>query len=454
VKRTWLWLVVGLALGAGLAAAQPADEEAPSVWTDPEFKKRFLGTYGIHSDVEPKIGPQERAVLEKVSGLLATDPAAAALALEAAATPEATALFDFVLGNLAFEDDRTADAEARYLVAVTKLPSFRRAWKNLGLVQMREGRQAEAIGSLTKAVELGGGDSLTYGLLGQAYAATGDHLAAESAYRNALLLDPANTELRLGLARSVIRQEKYEEAVALLRVLIEKDQERADLWLLQANAYLGLKQPARAAENLEIVARMGAAKPETMNLLGDIYVNEGRPDLAARAYVRAIDLDPAQPAARSLAAVEALAARGNTLEAEAVAARAREVFQERMTDAEVQRLLKLQARLDLAAGKTDDAAQVLGEVIARDPFDGDALMLLGQHYARAGDPEQAAIYYDQAASLDAFEARAKLGLAQIRVGQGKYQEALPLLKRAQELKPSDELARFVDQVERLARSQR
>ena len=89
------------------------DPEIQKLWSDPEFKKQFLGTYGIHADIEPKVSPEERAVLEKVYPLLGSDSAAAAKLLETAATSEATALFDFILGNLAFQDDRDADAMRR-----------------------------------------------------------------------------------------------------------------------------------------------------------------------------------------------------------------------------------------------------------------------------------------------------------------------------------------------------
>jgi hypothetical protein len=37
------------------------------------------------------------------------------------------------------------------------------------------------------------------------------------------------------------------------------------------------------------------------------------------------------------------------------------------------------------------------------------------------------------------------------VRNGKYQEALPLLKRAQELKPREDVQRYTEQVERAAR---
>ena len=55
-------------------------------------------------------------------------------------------------------------------------------------------------------------------------------------------------------------------------------------------------------------------------------------------------------------------------------------------------------------------------------------------------------------SLEKFEADAKVRHAQLLVGQRKYAEALPLLRRAQELKPREDVQKFLEQVERFAKS--
>ena len=40
------------------------------------------------------------------------------------------------------------------------------------------------------------------------------------------------------------------------------------------------------------------------------------------------------------------------------------------------------------------------------------------------------------------------------VSRSKYGEAVPLLRRAQELNPREDVARYLEQVERVARAQR
>src|SRR5262249_27205337 len=161
-----------------------------------------------------------------------------------------------------------------YRKAVEKFPSFRRAWRNIGLILTRDGGYDEAIRAFTRMIELGGGDAYSYGLLGFAYASKQDYQAAEAAYVNALLLQPDNTEWRLGLTRCVFKQNKFEDAATLLDSLIQRFPEKAEFWLLQAHTFVGMKQPLKAAENLEALDLLGGSTVDTLRTLGDIYLTE------------------------------------------------------------------------------------------------------------------------------------------------------------------------------------
>ena len=222
--------------------------------------------------------------------------------------------------------------------------------------------------------------------------------------------------------------------------------------MLQANAYLGAGEPLKAAGNFEIVARMGKASAATLYALGDIYTNEALWDLAARSYGQALEKETDASLDRPVRCVEILVQRGAIDQATKLLARLEELRGARLDEAERKRLLKLQARIAVAQGIGGSAVPILEEIVALDPLDGEALLLLGQHYARNSDLERAAFYYERAESLPGFEAEAKIRHAQILVGQSKYREAVPLIRRAQELAPRDELARYLDQVERLART--
>jgi tetratricopeptide (TPR) repeat protein len=441
-------------VAAAVATTQPATQPSKSkseIWDDPVFKKQFVAGYGINSEIEPRVTPEEVEILETVRPLMANDlPKAKAMLLKEL-KPDSSAILDFTVGSISFQQGNMPEALDAYLRAVKKFPSFRRAWRNIGMVYTREAKYDEAINAFARMIELGGGDGYSYGLLGFAYACRQDYQAAEVAYRNALLLQPQNTEWRLGLTRCVFKQEKFEDAASLLNVLIERYPDKAEFWLLQAHTYLGMKRPLKAAENLEAVDRLGKSTVESMYMLGDIYVSEDLPDLAARAYVRAMDVDANQPIARPLRSAEVLAGRGALGQAKQVAKHAGEVWGKTMSEADHRKLLKLEARLSMAEGAgSAETVRVLEEIIKLDPLDGEALMLLGQNYAKE-KPDQAIFYFERAANIESFEVNAKLRHAQVLVQMKRYADALPLLRRVQELKPREDVARYLEQVERAAK---
>ena len=458
------FLIFGITICAsaqtGAAAPVPSEDPQmsqpkPEIWDDPIFKKQFIAGYGINSEIEPRVTPEEVAILEKIRPLMAADLPKAEVMLKKQMKPECSAILDFTLGGIQFQQEKMIEALDNYRKAVAKFPSFRRAWRNLGLIYVRSGKHDDAISAFTRMIELGGGDAYSYGLLGFAYAAKQDYQAAEAAYRNALLLQPENTEWRLGITRCVFKQQKFEDAVTLLEVLIARYPENSDFWLLQAQAYLGMKQPLKAAENLKAIDRLGKATPDSLYTLGDIYVSENLMDLASSAYQRAIDVDTKQPCARPLQSAELLTARGALTQARQVTTHIREVWDKQFGEADRRKLLKLEARLNMAeGGGSAETVSMLEEIVKLDPLDGEALMLLGQLYSKQNKPDRAIFYYERAESLDAFEVRAKIRHAQVLVGMGRYAEAVPLLRRAQEVKPLDDIARYLEQVERIAKTRR
>ena len=423
------------------------------IWNDPAFKKRFAESYMAETEIEPRVTTDERDKMQKVLVLISSDQMdKAASLLEKSRGGAANALYDFMLANIFFQQEKLDQAANIYQIAVEKYPKFRRAWRNLGLIYVRKSEFEKALPALTRVIELGGGDTLTYGLLGFAYSSVENHLSAESAFRMALLLDPATTDWKMGLARSLFKQERYAEAAALCGRLIADQPDRADLWLLQANAYIGLKQPLKAAENYEFVDRLGKTTVGSLNMLGDIYINEGLYEMAVNSYIRAMEKNPQHNAGRAIRAAKMLTARGALKEARQLIERIEALHGDQLGTDDHKDLLKVRARLAVAEGSGDEEARVLEEIVALDPLDGEALILLGQHSSRAGETEKAVFYYERAASIEKYEADARVRHAQMLVGKGKYDESLPLLRRAQMLKPREDVQKYLEQVEHIAKS--
>jgi len=426
-----------------------------AVWDDPSFQKSFVAGYGVNPEVEPRISTDDMALLELVRQLMPEELKAAEALLRESVRNDSSAVIDLTLGGVQYQQDRPDEALANYRRAAEKYPNFRRAYRNIGLICVRKGLLDDAITAFNRMIELGGADAYSYGLLGYCHSQKQDFQPAEAAYRNALLLQPSNVEWRLGLTRTVFKQGKFEDAASLLDVLIQTFPEKADFWLLQAHTYLGLKEPQKAAVNLEALDAIGKSSVDSLFTLGDIYLSESLLDLASQAYARALAKDPAQSPARIIRSTEGLASRGGMDQARTLIAKVKGTGGPALSDADKRKLLKMEARLSMAGGAGDEAtAKVLEEVIELDPLDGEALMLMGQYHARGGRPDQAILFYERAARIDAFAANAKVKMAQIYVTQARFGEALPLLRDAQSIRPREDVARYIEQVERASKGRK
>ncbi len=439
--------------GSGDRVLKPADLRPMEVrfWEDRGFRDAFLASYIPATSIEPDVTEDERERVQELLALIGEGSFDEAITrIARLRTDASTAVYEFLLGNIHFQADRLDEAAAAYLEAVRKYPNFRRAWKNLGLIRVKQQDFASALPALSKVIELGGGDGRTYGLLGFGYASTGDSIAAESAYRMAILLDPGTIDWKMQLGRALFMQQRYADAAALVGRLIEQNPAEPNLWILQANAFIGLGEPRRAAENYEMVDKLGASTVDTLNMLGDIYINEGLFDAAVATYDRAMELDLDSRPERALRAARVMVAQGAYAPTKTMVQAIKDLYGYTLEDADRKELLRVEARIAVAEGAGEEQVRILEEIIRLDPLDGDALLLLGQHHHRQDEAERAIFYFERAASLPAFEADAKVRHAQVLVGQQRYAEALPLLRQAQSVRPRESVRDFIEQVERFA----
>lgn len=433
-------------------APLPSNHELASVWNDPDFTKRLIGSYGFNSEVEPRMNPEEQvAYRDKVVPLLREDPRKALPVLEGLVKPSASAVFDFTLGNVYFQTEDLTNAIKQFESALVKFPDYRRAQKNLAFALVRSGQYAAAVNPLTRTVALGGGDGKVFGLLGFAYLNQGRAASAEGAYAQALVYEPDNVDFKLGLAKAAIGSANYDRALALLDELVMQYPQRENLWTLQANIYIQKEQPARAAVSLEMQRRLGKATPPNLYLLGDLYMTQESRDLALSAYLEAIEKDGGQNPAKALRACQILVSRSAWEESRHLFAKLRSGSAQ-LGEADELKLLKLESKAALASGSGPDAIKVLQQIIDKNPLDGEALLLAADFYARNDQREKAAFLYDTASKLQGFEADAYVKHAQLLLQTQKYAQAVELLRKAQKIKPRDNVQRYLERVEQMART--
>ncbi|HAV61630.1 MAG TPA: hypothetical protein DCY13_04605, partial [Verrucomicrobiales bacterium] len=453
--------VFWLALSAHAQVSVPLTDTG-RFWNDPQFVKSFMGTYGVETKDEPTITPDEGKVFNTVAEQMKANNRAGAIStLAAAIKPDSSAALDFTLATLYVQpgpENNNELAAQNYRRAIDKFPNFLRAHKNLSLTYAALGKFEEAIGELTRTLELGGEDGNVYGILGYCYLNKGKYLSAEIAYSKALLFTPDNVEWKKGYAQCLLSQSKNREAAALFGELVLDDPQDIDSWLLQANSFLALGDNDRAAENYELVRRMGKANAQVLNLLGDIYVNMNLVELAKTAYLEAFAREPEQELDRPLRSVEILANLGSHADAENLLGEIRTKAGSRLDDKQKLRALRLTARIQLATGRGGEAVKTLEQIVASEPMDGEALLMLADHYTRLqsedGDKRRdevarAALYFDRAEKIRAYEVRALIQHAQMLVGEKEYSKALPKLRRAQDLEFREPVARYLQQVEQI-----
>jgi len=437
---------------AAAFAPLPEGHELASIWNDPDFARRLIGSYGFASDSEPRMTPEEQVIYrEKVVPLLREDPKKALPTLQGLAKPGASAVFDFSLGNIYFQNGDLTNAIKHFEAALAKFPDYRRAQKNLAFALVRDGKYDDAIKPLTRTISLGGGDGKVFGLLGFAYMNRGRAASAEAAYGQALIFEPENVDIKLGLVKCAVATANYDHALALLDELIKQYPERDNLWTLQANLFIQKDQPAKAAISLEMLRRLGKATPQNLYLLGDLYLSQESRDLSLAAYLDALEKDGGQNPSKALRAAQILVSRGAWDEARKLFAKIHDRGGS-LAGADELKLLKLESKVAMSTGTGDEAIKVLEQIIERNPLDGEALLLAGDYYAKHDEREKAEFRYDTAGKLQGFEADAFVKHAQLLVQSQKYAQATELLRKAQKVKPRDNVQRYLEKVEQLARA--
>lgn len=423
------------------------------LWNNPQFQKEFTASYGTLAGYEPTLSEEDKSRLRTLIKTIKARPEQAIKQLSEQIKDDDSAAFDFILANLYFQEGDLVAAEKFYLQAIKKYPSFRRAYKNLGFVNIQSGDYVSAINSISKSMELGDVDGRAYGLLAYSYLTQENYYPAEAAYRQAILMQPEVVDWKLGLARCLLEMGQYSDAVAIFETLITDDPNNTDYWVLQSNAYLGLDESLKAARNLEVVQRLNKADIQTLSLLGDIYMNNEMPDLALNAYLLASELAQDEDIDLLIKSAKVLTLTVNFEQAEIIIAQIRNNFSDKIDEANDLELLTYEAKIARAKGQDDLAASLLIQIIERDLLNGEAIIELAKYYADQGKLSEAITRFEQAQKIRKYERSALVAHAQILVNNKEYDEALPLLNRALRIESDRNLKDFKDRVERAARKQ-
>lgn len=402
-----------------------------------ELSDRIEEGYRSVDSPEPFVTAVEKELLEKIYALFSTDPQYAFTFLQETLDSDlpVSAAFNHALGNLYFRNGSNFQAENQYLAAVEKYPTFQRAWNSLGLARYKQGDYEGASIALGNSVRYGANDAMTYGILGYCHLQLGRYRSAETAYHFAMLFDPETTDWAEGIAQAYYETARYEEAISVFDDLLRVDPDNVEFWLMKANAWLALDQPLKTARCIEIARRVGAVEPESLYLLGNVYLDQGVYELARSAILSAAESGEGIDRNELMNAVRYLVFNDKHDFAEEIFAYlGGEDASWSHSDKTMYRFLKAEFAFFNGEVAESEAAYLHG--LELDPFNGYALMKLADLSLRNQNTEQAIVYYDRASADPAHRENALLSKAIALINNKQYRFALKTLDEV--LKESDD----------------
>lgn len=308
-------LLIAPVAGFAQDAAQSSDSQAPAAV--PAASQTVSEAV---ADAEASMAKSDwKAAEAKLAPWLAAHPA------------DARALFD--AGYVADAQSRLDDAVGLYRRAVEANPQSFEAHISLGLALARQGKLGDARPELVAATTLDPGDAgaATKARAWRALAEidrntdattasndllealkltpetpadtllaagiaelTGQHEAAESAYRRILAKDPKSAAASSGLAHLLIAQKQYPEAETLLRAALEQTPEDTALTAQLATVLAAQDK----AEALPLIQKLHAAHPEDTaisRMLAEVLAQAGDAAGSDQLYIRLLAASPDDP---------------------------------------------------------------------------------------------------------------------------------------------------------------
>jgi tetratricopeptide (TPR) repeat protein len=398
-------------------------------------------------DREPEMTEAEYALYEKIVPMVSVQPEYALQLLETMVkgSEPVSAAFEFALANVYYMNNRQEMALPHYQNAVKRYPDFLRAWGNMGLIFFASERYPEAVTALSKAVSLGDKESRTLGLLAYSLFKTGNLVASEMAYLQALSTDPENTDWMEGLLGIYFDGKQLGRAENLVQHLVRIKPGDARNWILYADILIAQSRKLEAISILEIASNIKVLDSQGLLLLGDLYAEQKLMpeaiDIYSKVVVSAPNLGIKRMVtyAQSFIGQEDFAAAGKVINSIAQPV-PREL-----------RSSVLQAKADLlsAQKKWPEARKLLQDLLSQEPLNGQALLAMGRTYSEEGDNARATFEFEQAIKISDAAYRASIELANLAVKAKRYEQAVEYLQKALSIEKSPAVQEFLVRIRTL-----
>jgi tetratricopeptide (TPR) repeat protein len=322
----------------------------------------------------------------------------------------------------------------------------------------REGKEERAMTSLRQALGLEPIEQQTarasklaraeaYGVLAFIHEQRGRLHLARKAYEEALAADPYLVEALLGSGRVLLRERRYNDALARFEsglslaqkapnsVVLSGRKAEVEARLGQSRAELALNRAPNAKANLTALLKDSPNDPEVTLAMGQAEDGIGNKESAENLFRKAIELAPTSFAGYLALAQFHFKQNAPDKASEALNEAASKVEE----NAEMRRML---GQSELVRNRLDSAIHEFKRAIELDPQDVDARFGLGVSYRRSNQLDLARTLFDDIAKRDPQFAGLTLERGQLLEAQGAYDKAAENYRVALEKDPNDTALRL------------
>jgi tetratricopeptide (TPR) repeat protein len=335
-----------------------------------------------------------------------------------------------------------------YRAAIEQMPQLTRAHAGVGTLYLLTQRYDLARDSLGAAVSFGASDAQTFAQLGYLNHKLANAWSAITAYQQALMLEPDNTETLRGLLAVLSDSQQLASANALTDELLKQESSAVALWQQRANLAMKTKDTARALTSLETAIRLGDESPQ--NRLAAALLHMRRENFGRAAELLKRNVDESQLDAVSLHPLVVWLIAQNAIEHANSLVSAIKKGEGAGMKSQQSLIAEMQGRISLAEDDSPKALVYLSQAVDLNPANGDALMQLARLHLSRLEFARASLMFERAEVIEGYVKSAMLGRAQVAIESRDYAEALRLVREVQRQFPdSYELDGYVQSLKNL-----
>ena len=393
----------------------------------------------LHDD-KPVLSAEENTIYRQLLKLYEAEPQAA-LKLYEKVKPDASAAFDYLKGVIYMQQKHHSKAISSFEQAIKKLPDYYHAHQALVELHLGNDKPDKAMPHLLKTIQLGKANGTTWKRLAKIHLQQERLETAWHALQQVEIFLPQDKELANARLQIRLQQQKYPQAISMLKLRIDKKPGQRENWLWLIQSYLAIDKNDLALRHLQLFERLFKLnKKERLNL-ADLYYNNAFYKDAATHYQWLADKQQLAPQAL-LRCSRALLNSGNSdnvlqlLKAE----------NSKWTAGQLESFHMIRAEAFLDKNQHHKALKEFSKVIKFNSFNTRAFYFIAELYRQDGKTAKALDFYNRASKDKRYAAAALQQSARLYMFNKQPTAATEAALRSLEYDNSKEARKFYEQI--------